>query len=276
MSATGDRAFLTLPSVPRLRLFGIVLASVLACAAGAHALFPTRHRDWFLLIPVVSLAVAVLCAVLAPLWAQLLARAVQWSNLGLGLAMTILGSSDERPRGLLLALACGSTLLVLDQHGLAEAERRADFVPAAFRNSLLLLIVLAMADSLSFALFGSVSLQESVAGMGVLLLAAAALLVVGFVLLLRLSVRGLYVNAAACVLAAASVPLAARHQSEGIDAMLLILSVVHLLVLVVVAASIRRGRALLSSTARSRKLVTRGVILALMALAILSTMARST
>lgn len=259
----------------KARFFTVTTMAVLALGAGLWAFWPESHDAEILLIPLAALALAPFLAVLAPLWAQLCARAVQWSNLGLGVMMTVLGNGTERAQGALLALGCGATLLALGQHGLAEAERRAAFVPAAFRNSLLLLMILALADALSFALFGSLFLADAPIGVGLVLLLAAAALCVGFVLLLRMSTLGLVLDAVACLAVAGTMLTTVDAGDRSIRTILLVLSSAHVLVAAVVGVSMRRGRALLSSNPRSRALATTTVLATLMLAALVIAVVRN-
>lgn len=257
-----------LREVPPWRVVLTGVASLVAVVGGAYALSPLGGESfhWFLMMPIVGLLAAALVSPLAALEAQLFARAVQWSNLGLGVVLTLLGSARERDRGVLLALSCGAALLALGRAGLAESERRAKFVPAAFRSSLLLLMVLALADAQTFGLFGAAVFHDS-AVLGMLLMVAAAGLAVGFVLLMRLSLVGLLVNVAACFGVLALTAAASRlDQLRGV---LATLAALHVLVAAPTLISAARGRTVgVALSPRARSLGATAAIVALMVLAV--------
>ncbi len=255
---------LLLREVPGWRVALTAVASLVAVGCGAYALSPLGGESfhWFLMMPIAGLALAGLASPLAALEAQLFARAVEWSNLGLGVVLTVLGSARERERGVLLALSCGVTLLALGRAGLAESERRAKFVPAAFRSSLLLLMVLALADAQSFGLFGAALLPGPPTAAGALLLVAAVAIIVGFVLLMRLSLVVLFVNVAACLVVLA---LTIVVQLENLSPVLFTLAAVHLLVAAPTLVSAARRRPLgVTLSPRARAIGATGAILALM------------
>ncbi len=166
---------------------------------------------------------------------------------------------------MLLALSCGAALLALGRAGLAESERRAKFVPAAFRSSLLLLMVLALADAQTFGLFGAAVLDDSPA-LGALLMAAAVGLAVGFVLLMRLSLVGLLVNVAACF---GVLGLAIVERLDKLRPVLATLAAVHVLVAAPTLVSAARGRPVgVALSPRARSLGATAVIVTLMLLAV--------
>lgn len=265
---------LLLREVPAWRVTFTAVASLVAVLCGAYALSPLGGESfhWFLMMPIMGLVLAGLASPFAALEAQLFARAVEWSNLGLGVVLTLLGSSRERERGVLLALSCGVTLLALGRAGLVESERRAKFVPAAFRSSLLLLMVLALADAQSFGLFGAAILREA-PGSGALLLAAAAALTVGFLLLMRLSLVGLFVNVAACL---GVLVLTLVATLDKLSPVLFTLAAVHLLVAApTLALATRRRPVGVTLSPRARAIGATGAIVALMLLSIASWLVRS-
>jgi hypothetical protein len=163
------------------------------------------------MMPVGALLASVFALCYVSMATQLFARAVHWSNLGLGVILCILGSHNERDRGVVLAIGCALALLVAGRVGLRHAERRAAFVPAAFKSSLLLLMVLALADAQTLVLFG-----------------AAAVMTVGFMLLMRLSLAGLFANVVTCLVVLA---YAASHTGshKSFPEIMMVLAVLHLL-----------------------------------------------
>lgn len=263
MNAPGGWRGLALHELSGPRKLGIAVATFGSFVASVVALFPRGEPQHpFLLIPVGGLFFAIVAAQLAPLPAQLFARAMQWSNLGLGFVLSVLGSTRERAGGMMLALACGAALLTLGRRGLAEAERRAGYMPAALRSSLLLLMVLALADAQSFALFGFARLESATFGAG--LLVAAVALVVGFVLLARLSLFGVVLDAIACALVLLLSVVSPRVGDTDLRLVLGVLSAVHLLVAVPTLVAASRGRAVLEVGPRARAIAATVVVVGLM------------
>jgi len=244
----------------------IAIVSVGAFLAAAVALTPVSGQPFlaFLLIPVGGLFLAIFAAQITPLWAQLFARAMQWSNLGLGLALSLFGSRSEANRGLVLALACGAALLTMGGRGLLQAQRGA--MPAALRGALLLLMVLALADAESFAVFGFAGVSDANALFGGLLLFAAFALLVGFVLLARLSLLGVIVNGVACLVVL--VDCAQYTSKDTLRAVLVTLAVVHLAVVIPTLLAASRGRDLVTLRPRTRAILANGLVVALMLAAI--------
>ncbi len=254
-------------------MVAIAVASLLAAITAIWALTPLGGEDfhWFLLIPVVGLVVAGVAAMLAPLPAQLFARAVQWSNLGLGFVLAVLGSARERPHGALLAIACGTALLTMGRQGLVEAERRAGFVPVALRSSLLLLMVLALADAQTFVLFGAAMLGERESkGFGYVLVGAALALTCGFVLLMRLSLVGLVLNVVACGAVLAWSVAHAGHIGNDPLTVVGTLALVHLLVALPTIVSAVRGKSVGGLGPRARSIGATTVIGFVMVIALLA------
>jgi uncharacterized membrane protein (UPF0136 family) len=196
------RTLFALPDASGLRKVGIVVGAIAAFCAGVWALTPVggESLEWFLMVPVGALFLSIAAVCHVSMATQLFARAVHWSNLGLGVILCILGSHKERDRGVVLAVACALALMVAGRVGLREAERRAAFVPAAFKSSLLLLMVLALADAQTFFLLGGASLSDHQRRFAFVLFAAALVMIVGFVLLMRLSLVGLFANVGTCIL----------------------------------------------------------------------------
>lgn len=261
-----DFGHLGLREVSPARKLLIAVTSLAALVGSLFALTPVGGESfhWFLCLPVIGLFLAGVAALLVPLPAQLFARAVQWSNLGLGFVLTILGSGRERNGGLFLALGCGSALLAMGRQGLVEGERRAGFVPVAFRSSLLLLLVLALADAQSFGLFGAARFDQDTAFGGGLLV-AAFLLGCGFLLLMRLSLAGLVVNVLTCVGVLVGGIACSKGRHHELPMVVGVLAGVHLLVALPTIASIVRGKTLLELGPRLRGLGATVAIVGLMA-----------
>lgn len=265
---------LGLREVSGARKLLIGATSALAVAGSLVAFTPLGGESfhWFLMLPVACLVLAAVAALLAPLPMQLFARAVQWSNLGLGVVLTILGTGRERSGGTFLALGCGIALLSIGNQGLVEGERRAGFVPAAFRTSLLLLMVLALADAQSFALFGAARFHDGF--FGPLMAAAALALAVGFVLLMRMSLAGLVLNVATCSIVLVAIILLRSGLGE-LPTVVGALCVVHLLVAIPTALSVLRGKELMTLGPRLRGIFATTIVVGLMAIAAISTLFRA-
>ncbi len=154
--------------------------------------------DHELLLPMIELIVAAVLVHVPALGPQLGARAVWWSNLGLGAIICWVSnpnSSHSAPAFAFVVL-CAIALLGVGRQGLGEAGERGGYAPAAFRSSLLLLMVLALADAQTFLLFVILILKDSDATGTILLLGpASALYVVGFLALYRLRPWGVVLNA---------------------------------------------------------------------------------
>jgi hypothetical protein len=256
----------------RKLLIGATSALALAGSLVAFTPLGGEYFNWFLMLPVVCLVLAAVAALLAPLPMQLFARAVQWSNLGLGVVLTILGTGRERAGGTYLAIGCGIALLAMGNRGLLEGERRAGFVPAAFRSSLLLLMVLALADAQSFALFGAARFKDGI--FGPLMAAGALALAVGFVLLVRMSLAGLVLNVATCTILLVATFLL-RDGFGELPTVVGALCVVHLLVAIPTALSVLRGKELMTLGPRLRGILATLVVVGLMAIATITTLLRS-
>ena len=127
---------------------------------------------------------------------QLLVRAGLWSNLILGTLLATSASGDGEI-GVVMALATAAGLLALGRSGLDAPSDR--FAPVAFRGSLILALVMALADTQSLALFGAIGLERQDGGAT---LGCAALMLVALVGLYRLELWGLVLNLVANVLIA--------------------------------------------------------------------------
>jgi hypothetical protein len=174
-------------------------AGALGLSAAATLAVEVRGSDrWKIALPVGALVAAAGVVHLGRLGPQLLARAVWWANLVLGTILCVFGGSSERADGLLMALACGAALLAIGGKGLVEGGERAAYAPATFRGSLLLLMVLALADAQTLLLIALLSWDKGHPGEAVLLGAAGLALAGGFVGLYRIQVWGALVNVAVC------------------------------------------------------------------------------
>lgn len=176
------------------------LASLAALAGALGFVGLLRSPSLALAIPIGLLVAAAGLVWRESLPSQLLVRAVLWSNLLLGVLLSVDGNGHEQTLGGLLALSTGAGLLVLGRSGLAAPSPV--FSPAAFRGSLILALVMALADAQPLALFGVFQLGKSNPAEAAPLLACAALMVVAIVGLARLRVWGLVLNLVANLLIA--------------------------------------------------------------------------
>lgn len=112
---------------------------------------------WYVLwLPVLLLGGSAVLVQCASIGAQLLARAVWWSNLILA---TIVCCSSGHTERIALAMALGSGLAILVGGRAALEAREGSFVPVAFRGSLTAILVMALADVQSLVLFGALAAQ---------------------------------------------------------------------------------------------------------------------
>lgn len=189
------------PAVPPRPTVRTAFASLAAVTAGIAFVGFDRSPPLALALPASLLVGAAGLVWRRELGGQLLVRAVLWSNLMLGALLCLAGGSHERVQGGIIALATGSALLVLGRAGLDQPS--AAFSPAAFRGSLVMALVMALADTQSLALFGGLRLERGQFDDATPLLACAGLMVLALVGLYRLRLWGLVLNLVANVVIAA-------------------------------------------------------------------------
>lgn len=225
-----------------------VAASLMALvAAVAMQAWNGWDRDLHLALWIPTLLLAASAGLLHSrhLGAQVLARAAWWSNAILGVLVAMSGSSREFAVAVVLASTCLAALALAGRHGLANSQSSSVFQPVAFRASLLLAMVMALADTQSLLLFGSIVATDR-SGHGIeaaLMLGSAAVMVVALIGLFRLRVWGLALNLIANITIAA---LAAADCYELPDALVYALvctAVLQLLLpLPMIAAMVRPRR----------------------------------
>jgi hypothetical protein len=154
---------------------------------------------WQLWIPTLLLAEAALLSFHRSSGSQLLVRAVLWSNLLLAAVIAWCGSHREIAIAGALGGSTGAALLALGKAGLDDARGR--FVPVAFRGTLIALLVMALADAQTLALWGSLFVEKgwSNRGAGLITLAIAVAFIAGVAGLYRLRAWGLLINSVAAV-----------------------------------------------------------------------------
>ena len=153
-------------------------------------------------IPTLLLTASAVFVFSRQLGPQILARAAWWSNLILGTLIAFTSSSSEVISATALAATCGAALLLAGRSGLSGDSGA--FRPVAFRATLLIAMIMALADTQSLLLFGTLEASEH-SGLDLesgLMLGSAAFMVVAMVGLFRLRVWGLALNIVANVVIA--------------------------------------------------------------------------
>ncbi|MEZ4454486.1 MAG: hypothetical protein R3B09_33855 [Nannocystaceae bacterium] len=247
------------------------LASVAAASAAiAFTHFTLAHTS----VLALALPCALLVAAAALVWrrdlpSHVLARAVCWSNLLLGALLAISGGSNERGFGALLAAATGVALLAMGRAGLEHTSRT--FSPAAFRGSLVVALVMALADTQSLALFGGAHLEHAYSAHHAWpLLAGAAVMGIAIVGLYRLRVWGLVLNLVANLVIAGAALAGAFEIPHALAWALASTALVQLALPLPMIAAMIRGRAPASSRDRVGARLIPAVIVGLIALACVS------
>lgn len=211
------------------RLFLVrMIAGALAVGTSLPLLEHTSNTV-AVLVPPVSLLAAALVVFVPSLGAQLLARSAWWANLVLGVLLAAVGSHVERIQGTVLLVGCAGALVLLSDRGLVEAQKRSGFNPAAYTTTLMLAMVLALADTLSLLLFGLLALSKS-GDNPVLLLSCAAAMIVGFVGLYNMKPWGLVSNLVLNVAIAALALTGSLGVDDEIVALFTITAALQLLV----------------------------------------------
>jgi hypothetical protein len=254
-------------SSPDLPLWRKLIASV-GCltAAGSFAAF-NGTLPWALALPVALLLVSGGLLFRRHLPSQILVRAALWSNLILGFLVSITGHSGEVDAGFFMVLGTAAGLLSLGRSGLRE--NTSAFAPVAFRSSLVLALVMALADTQSLLLFGGVQVEDTyMATRAVPTLACAALMLVALVGLYRLKVWGLVLNIVANLVIAGLAFSSVLDLPPPIVAALCTTAVVQLLLPAPLLVAMVRGSAPATTRfARLRTFVVPTVVLAMVALA---------
>lgn len=137
----------------------------------------------------------------------------------------------------------------------------------AYRNMLLLLMVLALADAQTFTVFGLVTLEGESARWSLFLFGAAVALVVGFVGLFRLALWGVLVNVVTCAVVLVACLLFFDDARRTLRQSVVILGAVHVLVGAPVIVAVLKGARIPSLPARVRAFAMTSGIVLLVALA---------
>jgi hypothetical protein len=212
-----------------------------------------------------ALVLAALAVHVPRLGAQVFARAAWWASVGLGaLIVLVEGSGSDVRDATAYLVPSALALVVIGRRGIAEAEERSGHVASAFRSSLLLLMVLALADAQTFTVFGLVGLDRYEVVTSVVLFCAAAALMIGFVGLFRLALWGALVNLVACI----AVFLLSLERGIHLREELLVLSGLHVVVAAPVVIASTRGKSLPTLPAAARAIGVNVVLLTLVALSV--------
>jgi hypothetical protein len=232
------------PREHKVRAGRLALATLGSLAAAVAMRCFTGTLPLALWIPSALLVAAAALLYHGQVGSQLIVRSVWWANLLLGFLISISGGSGERGPALVLALGCGSALLSMGRLGL-EDDGASAFRPVAFRTTLTLGMIMAVADAQGLTLFGAISLGEGSRSLphSVLLLGSAAWLGLAIVGLYRLRVWGLLLAA----LGAGIVGVLAATGSYGIHGVLAaaitVTSTVQVLLPIPIVIAIARRRA---------------------------------
>jgi hypothetical protein len=175
-----------LASVAALLLSGALLRQIVD-AQGTHG-----GPEWAFVLAMIAMpAVGAGLLWTRKLPLQLLARGIWWSFSLMGGLVVASGSEQGRDIGLAMVACGGVALLAAGRLGLDASDRR--FQPVAFRRTLLLALVLAMADTGALLWLG---LADAIFEGHAALLPLVACMIAGVIGLLRLRTWGLIVSMA--------------------------------------------------------------------------------
>lgn len=223
----------------RLRLALAAIGCVIA-GLGFSGFVVDDPDVWPLAMPMLLLFGSAALLFRAHLPSQLLVRAVLWSNLVLGTLISMTGGSSELELGAMLAVGSAMGLVSLGRHGLDLPSE--DFAPAAFRGSLVLTLVMALADTQSLALFGALHLDHSPSE-SLPLLACAGFMLVALYGLYHLKLWGLVLNIVANVVIAGLAFTGVLDLPDPIVFALCTTAMIQLALPVPLVVSVVRGKA---------------------------------
>ncbi|WP_152629614.1 hypothetical protein [Haliangium ochraceum] len=259
----------------RMRRFGASLCSLAAASAFLWLIFEdgASYVHWremlALSIPTSLCLLAAAFVHHRHLGSQILVRGTWWSNLILGMLIATTGGGDHG-FGLLLALGCGSALLFLGRAGLGNDVTAARFTPAAFRGSLIVAMVMALADTESLLLFGTIEATQTHGGW--LPLFCAGVMMLAIYGLSRLAVWGLALNLVSNIGIAILGCTGMLHLPEPVIAALVTTAVLQALLPVPLVLGILRRKPLLQRRARNYWPLMAAVIVVMMGLSLLCTL----
>ncbi len=218
-----------------------LVAAALACLAGAVGFACFHHAPSALLLPGALLCVSAGLIFRSELASHVFARAVLWSNLLLGFLIAVSGSGEEQLVGGFIALTTGAALHLVGTAGLRRSSEV--FAPVAFRASLVLAVVMALADTQSLTLFGILQLDRGDGSTAYPLLACAGLMIVALYGLYRLRLWGLVLNIVANVVIAGLALTGSLDLPNPLIYALCTTATVQLLLPAPLVVAILRGRA---------------------------------
>jgi hypothetical protein len=199
------------------------MSTTLAKAVLPHT--TSIHRwDWVSLLAWIAAPALAAAAIWSrPVGLQLMARAFWWVHLLYATVAAIIGVHDRHV--LALALGSGCALLSVGRLGLAQDDGR--FRPVAFRGTLMLALILAMADAGTFSWIG---LMEMAAGEKVRFILFAPPMIAAVIGLLQLRTWGLLVSIACNVIVAVLAGTGVLHLSAPIRGLFVGNAIVQLLI----------------------------------------------
>jgi hypothetical protein len=189
----------------------VVLASLVAVVGAVAFRLLIHGGEPSIYIPVVAVALGAVVIHLNSLGAQLLGRALFWSNFVLGAVLCFLASGSESKSSLGLLFGCGLALVLAERRTLSEAADARGFRPAAFAGTIELLMVLALADAQTCLLLAVVG---KTAFSWFFYLSTLAL-VVGFVGLYRLALWGVVITMTTATVLSAGMLLGVLQMHEA-------------------------------------------------------------
>lgn len=180
----------TFLGAPRVRqVFASIVAITGALVFLVRFEIPLTQVEILAAVAIVIGAVAIHFRSIA---AQVLGRAVLWSNFVLGLLAARGASTNAEKTSILgLLIGCGVALLLAERTAFARGTSARELRPAAFAGTIELMMVLAVADAQTCLFLGS-ALKGT--GNTELLFFVALAFVVGFIGLYRLATWGLVVT----------------------------------------------------------------------------------
>jgi hypothetical protein len=182
------------------------------------------------------------------LTAQLLARGAWWSMLLLGMLVAMSGRRDAG-FGVFVASCSGGALLAAGGAGLASRGR---FAPVAFRSTILISLVLAIADTGAITWFG---VGAATFDRMTWIPCVAVPMIIGVIGLVRLRTWGLIVNAITNVAIIALVATDTLALPSPLRQLFMVSAAVQLLIPLPMLVSIVRGKAPNPAAWRRTKLV---------------------
>ncbi len=251
------------PEVARVRRGLAVLASLAAAvvmaadAAISHSLGAPILA--MLALPVLVLVLAAIAISRGAVMAQLFARASWWMYLVVGVMWSLAPAETLPAGGSLLAVCTGFALIASGGLGTARADARGAFDPVAFRGVILLVMVLAVAQSQLLLLVVGMRTE---AGMPISLAPLSGLAIANIAAVAGLFRLRLWGVLALPLVAIASIVLAGTGSvtlGAGVRAVVIVLAAAQVLLPLPLLRALRRGA---GPVARRQELPTRGPAIA--------------